>query len=132
MNAAGYYSRLRSIFIWEGVTNYITESAVDATLRWCSLAAADSVVIFTYIDKRVLESPENFYGTKRIHKALKKACEEWTFGIDPSCMSDFLSERGLELTKDLGAAEYRQIYFGRAANRMRGYEFYRIAVARVK
>lgn len=131
MNAAGYNSRLRSIFIWEGVTNYLTESAVDTTLRWCSHAASDSVVIFTYIDERVLVSPENFYGTKTVRKALKKAGEEWTFGIDPSRISNFLNERGLKLTKDLGASEYRQICFGRGADRMRGYEFYRIAVARV-
>src|SRR5262245_38114973 len=102
MNAAGYDPNLRSVFIWEGVTNYITESAVDATLRWCSLAAADSVVIFTYIDKRVLESPKNFYGTGTFHKALRKACEEWTFGIDPSCIAEFVKERILILTKDLG------------------------------
>ncbi|MCI0611603.1 SAM-dependent methyltransferase [bacterium] len=132
MKAAGYDSALRSVLIWEGVTNYLTESAVDATLRWCSQAASGSVVIFTYVDERVLKSPENFYGTKTLFEALKKAGEEWTFGIDPSCISDFLSQRGLLLTKDLGAAEYRQIYFGRAANQMRGYEFYRIAVARVK
>jgi methyltransferase (TIGR00027 family) len=132
MNAAGYDPNLRSVFIWEGVTNYISESAVDATLRWCSQAASGSVVIFTYIDERVLSAPENFYGTKSVLKALKKAGEEWTFGIDPSCISDFLSQRSLALTKNLGAAEYRQIYFGRPANRMRGYEFYRIAVARVK
>lgn len=132
MKAAGYDPNLRSVFIWEGVTNYLTQSAVDATLRWCSHTASGSVVIFTYVDERVLKSPENFYGTKTLFKALKRAGEEWTFGIDPSCISDFLNQRGLVLTKDLGAEEYRQIYFGRAANRMRGYEFYRIAAARVK
>lgn len=132
MNAAGYDPHLRSVFIWEGVTNYITENAVDTTLRWCSHAASGSVVIFTYIDDGVLKSPKNFYGTKTVLKALQKAGEEWTFGIDPSCIAEFLKQRGLILTKDVGASEYRQIYFGRAANRMRGYEFYRIAVARVK
>jgi methyltransferase (TIGR00027 family) len=132
MNVAGYDPHLRSVFIWEGVTNYITESAVDSTFRWCSHAAADSVVIFTYIDDHVLKSPKNFYGTKTLLKALDKAGEEWSFGIDPLYIAEFVKERGLILTKDLGASEYRQIYFGRAANRMRGYEFYRIAVARVK
>jgi methyltransferase (TIGR00027 family) len=132
MNAADYDPNQRSLFIWEGVTNYLSEGAVDATLRWCSHAASGSVVIFTYIDEHVLKSPEKFYGTKTVLKALKKASENWTFGIDPSRISDFLNQRDLILTKDLGAADYRQMYFGRAANRMRGYEFYRIAVARVK
>jgi methyltransferase (TIGR00027 family) len=132
MDAAGFDPNPRSIFIWEGVTNYLSESAVDSTLRWCSQAAPGSVVIFTYIDDQVLKSPQNFYGTKRILKALSNAGEEWTFGIDPSSIAEFVNERGLILTKDVGAAEYRQIYFGRAATHMRGYEFYRIAVACVK
>lgn len=132
MNAADYDPNQRSLFIWEGVTNYLSESAVDATLGWCSHAASGSVVIFTYIDEHVLESSEKFYGTKTVLKALKNAGENWTFGIDPSSISDFLNQRGLILTKDVGASEYRQIYFGRSADRMRGYEFYRIAVARVK
>lgn len=132
LNTAGYDSTLRTIFIWEGVTNYLTENAVDSTLRWCSQAASNSVVIFTYVDAHVLKAPENFYGTASLFKALKKAGEEWTFGIDPASLSDFLEQRGLILTKDLGAADYRQLYFGRSANQMRGYEFYRIAVARVK
>jgi methyltransferase (TIGR00027 family) len=43
----------------------------------------------------------------------------------------FLAQRGLVLSWDVGASDYRALYFGRAAMRMRGYEFYRIAVARV-
>jgi hypothetical protein len=37
----------------------------------------------------------------------------------------------LALSEDVGASDYRLLYLGRAAMRMRGYEFYRIAVARV-
>jgi hypothetical protein len=69
-----------------------------------SQSAAGGVVIFTYIDKRVPQSPGNFYGTKAVLRALKNAGENWTFGIDPSNISDFLNDR----------------------------EFYRIAVACVK
>ena len=43
----------------------------------------------------------------------------------------FLVERGLSLESDLGAAEYRERYFGDAARKMRGHEFYRVALARV-
>ena len=40
-------------------------------------------------------------------------------------------QRGLVLSEDVGASDYRALHFGAAAMRMRGYEFYRIAVARV-
>ena len=43
----------------------------------------------------------------------------------------FLAERGLSLESDVGAAEYRKRYFGDAARKMRGHEFYRVALASV-
>jgi hypothetical protein len=72
-----------------------------------------------------------FYGTEKLFMTLSAAGERWTFGLDPSQLSSFLAERGLVLSEDVGASDYRALYLGRAAMRMRGYEFYRIAVARV-
>jgi len=131
MSAAGYDLSQRTLFIWEGVTNYLTEPAVDATLRWCACAAAGSTVLFTYVHRQVLDSPEVFEGTQRLFATLRAAGERWTFGLDPSGLRAFLAERGLRLDEDVGASEYRAICFGPASRHMRGYEFYRIAVARV-
>lgn len=131
MQAAGYDGRRRTLFIWEGVTNYLTEDAVDATLRWCAASAAGSRLIFTYVHRQVLTEPEAFEGAQALLQTLRAANEEWTFGLDPSVLSGFLAARGLQLLEDLGAADYRARYYGRAAERMRGYEFYRIAVAEV-
>ena len=39
MAAAGYRESARTFILWEGVTNYLTEAAVDTTLRWCSDAS---------------------------------------------------------------------------------------------
>jgi methyltransferase (TIGR00027 family) len=131
MAAAGYRESEQTFFLWEGVTNYLTEAAVDTTLRWCSRAAADSRVLFTYVHQDVLTKPEAFHGTARLFASLERFGETWTFGLDPSRLPAFLAARGLVLECDLGAADYRQRYFGSAARDMRGYEFYRIAMARV-
>jgi methyltransferase (TIGR00027 family) len=131
MSAAGYDPRRRTLFIWEGVTNYLTEDAVDGTLRWCAGAAAGSTVIFTYVHRQVLDAPQAFDGTEKLFATLSAVGERWTFGLDPSQLSDFLAQRGLVLSEDVGASDYRALYFGNAAMRMRGYEFYRIAIARV-
>ena len=131
MSAAGYDPRRRTLFIWEGVTNYLTEDAVDGTLRWCAGTAAGSTVVFTYVHRLVLDAPQAFYGTEKLFMTLSAAGARWTFGLDPSQLSSFLAQRGLVLTEDVGASDYRALYLGRAAMRMRGYESYRIAVARV-
>ena len=131
MSAAGYDPLRCTLFIWEGVTNYLTESAVDETLRWCAGAAAGSTVVFTYVHRLVLDAPQAFYGTEKLFMTLSAAGERWTFGLDPSQLPSFLAQRGLVLSEDVGASDYRARYLGRAAMRVRGYEFYRIAVARV-
>jgi hypothetical protein len=65
-------------------------------------------------------------------KALEAAGERWTFGLDPQQLEGYLRDRGFALCEDIGADEYRSLCYGAAASRMRGYEFYRVARARVK
>jgi methyltransferase (TIGR00027 family) len=131
MNAAGYDANKRTLFIWEGVTNYLGEAAIDATLRWCASAAVGSTVIFTYIHREVLEHPQAFFGGAKMTATVQAVGERWTFGLEPTQLADFLKQRGLILQQDVGASDYRAKYYGAAAQRMRGYEFYRIAVAEV-
>lgn len=131
ITAAGYRESERSLILWEGVTGYLDEAAVDATLRWCSGAAAGSLLLFTYLHRDVLTRPGAFVGTKQLFASLAKVGETLRFGIEPERLSEFLAERGLSLERDLGAAEYRERYFHEAARTMRGHEFYRVALARV-
>jgi methyltransferase (TIGR00027 family) len=131
MDAAGYRESVRTFLLWEGVTNYLTEAAVDATLRWCARAADGSRLLFTYVHRDVLTQPQAFVGTGQLFASLEKSGERLTWGIEPERLPGFLAERGLCLEIDCGAAEYRERYFGVAARAMRGHEFYRVAVARV-
>jgi len=128
---AGYRDSARTFILWEGVTNYLTADAVDSTLRWCARASAGSRLLFTYIHRDVLTRPSAFTGTKNLLASLDRAGERLTFGMDPSDVPGYLAARGLSLEQDVGAAEYRERYFGAAARTMRGHEFYRLAVVRV-
>jgi len=131
MAAAGYRESARSFFLWEGVTGYLTEAAVDATLRWCARSAPGSLLVFTYLHRDVLTRPASFAGTDQLFASLKRFGEQLTFGLEPGELAGFLAARGLTIESDLGAAEYRERYYGVAARRMRGHEFYRVALARV-
>lgn len=131
MVAAGYGLARSTCFIWEGVTNYLTESAIDVAFRWFAAAAPGSHVIFTYVDRRVLTDPAAFEGTKRLLRTMRRVGEPWTFGFDPVEVPAYLAARGLELVGDVGATEYRARYLARRTAGMRGYEFYRVAHARV-
>jgi len=131
MLAAGYRESARTLILWEGVTNYLTGDAVDATLDWCTRAGPDSLVLFTYVHRDVLTRPHVFAGIDQLFAALERAGERFTFGLQPEELPDFLARRGLRLESDVGCAEYRERYYHEAAHAMRGHEFYRVALARV-
>ena len=93
--AAGYRESARSFLLLEGVTNYLTEAAVDTTLRWCARAAPGSLLLFTYVHRDVLTRPGGFIGTQRLLASLAKAGERLTWGIEPERLPEFLAKRGL-------------------------------------
>lgn len=131
MKMSGFNPRRVTLVIWEGVTNYLSADAVDATLRWCAGLAAGSRLIFTYAHQRVFDAPQAFDGTEKLFRMLASVGEQWTFGLDPADLRSFLQRRGLVLMEDCGTTENRARYFGREAGAMTGYEFYRVAIARV-
>jgi methyltransferase (TIGR00027 family) len=122
---------LPTTLIWEGVTNYLQREAIDAVFALAGKFAKGSFIIFTYIDKKVLENPASYYGAARLIKDLDAIEERWTFGFSPAELPGYLSEFGLSLLKDAGAADYRQQYIPERRKILKGYEFYRVAMARV-
>ncbi len=88
---AGYNGELRTLFLWEGVTYYLTASAVDDTLHFVARHShSGSTLCFDYITEN-LESAN--------------AAEPFQFWIDPEKLESFLSERGLTVVEHLGARE---------------------------
>ncbi len=120
-----------TFFLWEGVTNYLNPEAVDDVLEVVSSSAPGSVLLFTYVDRLVLDDPDRFVGSGRLRSTLRRAGESWTFGLDPAALSEYLDSRGLRLICDTGSIDYRAQYIGADGAHLRGYEFYRVAVARV-
>ena len=118
-------------FVWEGVTNYLPADAVDAVLRQVAETAFGTILLFTYIHRAVLDRPEKFFGAERLLARLRSYGEPWTFGLYPEELPAYLAERGLTLNKDVGVAEVWR-GAGRAGPGTRGYEFYRLACARVE
>jgi methyltransferase (TIGR00027 family) len=131
LTTAGYAADTPSFFLWEGVTNYLTAPAVDATLVAIAAAAMGSRLLFTYVHRGVLDGSVAFDGTAALASTLERSGEPWTFGLDPAELPGYLAARGLVLCEDLGADEYRARYLGESGPHQRGYSFYRAALAEV-
>jgi methyltransferase (TIGR00027 family) len=123
---------LPTVILWEGVTNYLQREAIDEVMRLAARFPAGSAIIFTYIHRRVLEEPAAFFGAERLIADLARIEEKWTCGFVPEEMPDYLRAFGLGLVEDRGAAEYRQQYMPERTVLLKGYEFYRVAVAEVR
>lgn len=119
---------LPTVVIWEGVTNYLTADGVAATFQSLRRIATRCRVIFTYIDKAVLDPKAVFEGVANAKARIASVGENWKFGFDPSELSAYLAQRGFRLAADIGSREYRALYMSRQ-RLLRGYEWYRIAVA---
>lgn len=130
LEAAGFDSLGRSLFLWEGVSNYLTEESVRATLAFISGMAQGTQLVFSYVDEAVLRNPATFVGGREVQRTFAKIEEPWTFGLRPDGAAEFFRECGLSLDSDLSAGAYRRLYYGAGA-RIRGYEFYHIVTAHV-
>ncbi len=128
----GYRREAPAIFLWEGVTNYLTTAAVDATLAAIrALAAPGSTLLFTYVDRAALECPGAFPEAERWLQAVRRRGEPWTFGLAPAAVGAFLAERGFSLLRDTSTAEAGDAYFGPRGRPERGSALYRLASAAV-
>ena len=126
----GWNRAVPTLFIWEGVTNYLDEAAVLRVLKEVGSCAAGSSIVFTYVHRGIIDDSVAFEGAERLLRNLRNMSEPWTFGILPEELEGFVARVGLKLREDLGADEYRARYLP-AWESMNGYAFYRVAVAEV-
>jgi methyltransferase (TIGR00027 family) len=112
-----------TVFLWEGVTNYLDQAAVDAVFDTVSRFKAR--IIFTYVHADAVNGAFNSPGLTLLLARLKRIGEPWTFGFKPEEVPAYLQRHSMKRIADLGAAEYRALY-DRVSE---GYEFYRVALA---
>jgi methyltransferase (TIGR00027 family) len=132
LEAAGFQTMRKTLFIWEGVTQYITAEAVNDTLEFVSRASgAGSEIVFTYIRQGIIDGSDRSKMDQRIASFASRAGSPWIFGIDPAELKRYLAARGLALVEDVGAAEYRERYLAPLGREMNIFEGERAALARV-
>lgn len=92
LKSHGYSLDKQTFFIWEGVTQYLTEEGVRSTFRLLAKAARGSRLAFTYVRKDFIDGRTK-YGWDKIYKNYVTN-KIWIFGMEPEAWSDFLKEYG--------------------------------------
>jgi methyltransferase (TIGR00027 family) len=98
-----------AVFIWEGVTQYITEEAVRRTLAFVGKSCPGSILLFTYVLKSIIERSPDFPGADHLMDVVAKS-SPWIFGLKPSSIPAFLQPFHLALMADVGNADYQEKY----------------------
>jgi methyltransferase (TIGR00027 family) len=125
-------SHYHSLLIWESVTNSLSPAETDKLFKYFGSFKPGTMVIFMYVDEKVLSQPASFHGAVNVTKLLNRGGELWNFGLDPGNMHQFLSKYNMQLLHDYDMNQTRHFYYGDAADRMKGYEYYRVAMAVVR
>ena len=119
LRSSGYDPKLISLFIWQGVSMYLTAESVDATLAFVvKNAAPSSAIVFDYVYQAVLEGIQKQSEISGMRRYSFMTGEGLTFGIPEGTVEKFLRARGFNQVKDVNAAELKTTYFtGKNANR---------------
>jgi methyltransferase (TIGR00027 family) len=120
-----------TLFIWEGVTQYITEQSVGQTLTFVGKAATASSILFTYVLKSIIEHRSDIPDADRMLDVVAKQ-SPWIFGLEPSDIPDFLKLFHLSLIADAGSVEYQEKYLRPAGRKLDVFPGERIALATVR
>lgn len=104
--ASGYDEHGKTLFIWQGVTMYLTAESVDSTLAFIAHhAGPGSAVIFDYFYTETLRRMKT---ERRITRAIG---ERLIFGIDEAQIEPFLTQRGFHDVRNADAAALQRLYF---------------------
>jgi methyltransferase (TIGR00027 family) len=128
---AGLDAARRVMFVWEGVTPYLTPEAVDATLRLLpTLGAPGSRVVFTYLDRAGLDRDgDELTGSAAAMQRAAAVGEPFRWGLDPKELPSFLSERGLELIETATSVELSERYLKPLGRTPPTSPFFRVVLA---
>ena len=117
--SSGYDPDLVSLFIWQGVTMYLTPPAVDDTLDFIvKNSATGSAIVFDYVYQAALDGTQKQSEISNMRRYRFMTGEGLTFGIPEGAVESFLKQRGFRQVKDVNAAALKAAYFtGKNANR---------------
>ena len=110
--AAGFTADVPTLVLWEGTTNYLDASSVDATFRFLAeVLSSGSLVLFTYVDRGMLDGSAKFAGAETTMRAVQHIGEPFTFGFAPTELASYLADRGFRLSWDETVADAaRRLY----------------------
>lgn len=107
--AHGYQPQQQTFFIWEAVTQYLTEAGVRQIFCFLAKARSGSRLAFTYVRKDFIEGVER-YRLDSLYETFRVKEQVWRFGLMPEEVGAFLAEYGWREEAQMGSQEFTVQY----------------------
>ncbi len=112
LRECGYDEKQKTLFIWQGVTQYLTPEGVDSTLAFVAEhSGPGSSIIFDYMYTSLLD------GTVKHGEVSKMRRDHWlseevlAFGIPEGTIESFMEQRGFEHIHNANHQVLHDTYF---------------------
>ena len=132
LQAAGFSNEVQTLFIWEGVTQYISREAVENTLKFIGAAPKGSRVVFTYVLQDFIDDPSSVPSLGRMMDTINKQGIKWYSGFYPEKVSEELAQFNLKLIEDTGAQEHLERYMKPAGRNLQVWDIEHCVLAEVE
>lgn len=119
----GFSPRLKTVFLWEGVSYYLPQPAVERVLQFVSTCAAGSSILFDYATLDFVNGDQSTYGGRQVARWLKKIKEPFLFGLNKAETAAFLRSCNLTPAADYGPEDLEKLYLTTGSGRLLGRTF---------
>ncbi len=108
----GFDKQWKTLFIWEGVTYYLTAEAMDSTLEFVVRNSEEgSSIIFDYVHVSALTAAHKRGEIARMQRYGRFTGEQLIFGIEEGKVVEFLSQRGYTQIVNVTSEDLKRAYF---------------------
>ena len=91
-----------AVFVWEGVTQYLTEDGVRRTFACLATAAPGSRLVMTFVRKDFINGT-SLWGGEPIYHQFVRGYRVWHYGVAPEAVGDLLAEYGWTECEQVGS-----------------------------
>jgi methyltransferase (TIGR00027 family) len=106
LRTAGYDAKRRTVFVWQGVVFYLTQTGVDHTLAF--IAQNTHPQSFTVFDYGYVENKRQMSWFVRLYTSLVR--EKMLFGLPRGGLATYLAPRGFDVVANVECPELRDRY----------------------
>ena len=119
LEAAGFRRDAPAFFTWLGVTMYLTESAIDATLRFIASTPPGGGVALDYLAPVPWHDLRTHLGVWWLKRRVAAAGEPFKTSLHPRRFHERLAALGFHSIVDLGSDEINRTYFAGRSDGLR-------------